>query len=90
MKHLDKLKHLAVFGLAHYACLVWLVWMAVPTLLAIGLATLALAIAAFVTEDRQKKQEGRVKDGWDAFANMVGASLSLLVFAFTHNYWAAV
>ena len=90
MKHLDKLKHLAVFGVAHYAFLACLVWTRLPVLLAIAIATLVIAVAAFVTEDRQKQQEGRVKDGWDAFANMVGASLSLLVFAFTHNYWVAI
>ena len=84
MKHQDKLKHLAVFGVLHYAILAALIYLRVPELLAIAVATFLVAAAAFLTEDYQKKI-GRVKDGWDAFANMVGVSFSLFAFAFTNH-----
>lgn len=84
MKHADKLKHLAVFTAGYEVTLVAAIH---GFGLSFGWASVAaaffLAAAAFVTEDRQKQQEGRVKDGWDAYADMLavipGNALYLVV-----------
>lgn len=78
MKHLDKVKHLAVFSGGYFLVLATLDNFVFGNLAyAILLANLVLAITAFVTEDAQRKQPGRVKDGWDAFADMLASVVGL-------------
>lgn len=82
MKHLDKIKHLACFTGGFLLVLVVSakLFPGVSELARVAVATLIQAIAAWVTEDAQRHQPGRVKDGWDAFADMVAIPFGLAAY----------
>lgn len=82
MKHLDKIKHLAVFtgGFAIVLVASAKLFPDVSEIGRVAIATAIQALAAFLTEDAQRHQEGRVKDGWDAFADMVAIPFGLAAY----------
>lgn len=82
MKHLDKLKHLGCFSAGFLLMLVLLrsFFPDISEMGRIAAAATFQAAAAWITEDRQRHQPGRVKDGWDAFADMVGIPVGLFAY----------
>lgn len=83
MKHVDKLKHFGVFLVAGFGSMwllaaLWGLDISYPWRHAA--VTVAGIAAAFITEDRQRHQSGRVKDGWDAFADLTGVSLGVICY----------
>lgn len=85
MKHLDKVKHLAVFTGGYFLVLAAIDYtLDLPA--AILLANVILVVTAFTTEDAQRKQPGRVKDGWDAYADMVASVTGLSLYLLLEPY----
>lgn len=88
MKHIDKLKHLGCFTGATVVALL-LLGQVLPSVLPelrIGIVSFGVAVAAFLTEDAQRHQEGRVKDGWDAFADMVAVPLGIFGYLAVRHF----
>lgn len=83
MKHIDKLKHFSVFlggFLVASACLEKAFGLTgVPSFI---LVSFGISVLAFVTEDLQRGQPGRVKDGWDAYADMLSIPFGMLIYHF--------